>query len=186
MALAAFGLRAFTTSPSNAHFLRQQRSVVARAPKVQSKRSINDVVRVAAMAASSRSSNSTVANTTCSWRRVSETRGARAADALAEGARGKLQQEGGDDGGADEEWQEHEEEGDEQALYIDDDGAADDDEWEEYEEAEEFVLTPESEEARAFAVAMAQACDDTKAADLLVLHVEPLVSWTSYMVRCCC
>lgn len=37
-------------------------------------------------------------------------------------------------------------------------------------------------EARDFAVAMAKIADDTKATDLSVLHVEPLVSWTSYMV----
>ncbi|WIA39265.1 hypothetical protein OEZ86_005386 [Tetradesmus obliquus] len=31
---------------------------------------------------------------------------------------------------------------------------------------------------------MAKIADDTKAADLSVLHVEPLVSWCSYMVLC--
>lgn len=38
-------------------------------------------------------------------------------------------------------------------------------------------------EALDFAMAMAKVADDTKATDLSVLHVEPLVSWTSYMVR---
>lgn len=37
---------------------------------------------------------------------------------------------------------------------------------------------------RNFAVALAKAADDTKALDISVLHVEPVVSWTSYMVLC--
>ncbi|KAF6258583.1 hypothetical protein COO60DRAFT_1518046 [Scenedesmus sp. NREL 46B-D3] len=40
------------------------------------------------------------------------------------------------------------------------------------------------DESRDFAIAMAKIADDTKAADLSVLHVEPLVSWCSYMVLC--
>lgn len=40
------------------------------------------------------------------------------------------------------------------------------------------------DDSREFAVAMAKIADDTKAADLSVLHVEPLVSWCSYMVLC--
>eukprot|EP00877_Chromochloris_zofingiensis_P007496 jgi/Chrzof1/29/Cz01g00300.t1 len=31
---------------------------------------------------------------------------------------------------------------------------------------------------------MAKVADDTKAQDLLVLHVEPVISWTSYMLIC--
>ncbi|KAI8468925.1 MAG: hypothetical protein J3K34DRAFT_293543 [Monoraphidium minutum] len=38
--------------------------------------------------------------------------------------------------------------------------------------------------AQAFAVALAKVADDTKAQDLAVLHVAPLVSWTSYFVIC--
>lgn len=34
----------------------------------------------------------------------------------------------------------------------------------------------------AFATAMAQIADDTKGQDLMLLHVEPLSSWTSYML----
>lgn len=41
-------------------------------------------------------------------------------------------------------------------------------------------------EARDFAIAMAKIADDTKATDLSVLHVAPLVSWTSYMVSLAC
>jgi ribosome silencing factor RsfS/YbeB/iojap len=48
----------------------------------------------------------------------------------------------------------------------------------------EFTMTPESEQAREFAVAMAKVASDTKVQDLVVLHVEPLISWTSYMVIC--
>ena len=33
-----------------------------------------------------------------------------------------------------------------------------------------------------FATAMAKVADDTKAKDLMLLHVEPLSSWTSYML----
>lgn len=40
------------------------------------------------------------------------------------------------------------------------------------------------DDSRAFAVALAKIADDTKAEDLTVLHVEPLVSWCSYMVLC--
>jgi ribosome silencing factor RsfS/YbeB/iojap len=50
--------------------------------------------------------------------------------------------------------------------------------------AEEFTLTPEGLEARNFALAMAKVASDVKVQDLSVLHVEPLVSWTSYMVIC--
>lgn len=39
-----------------------------------------------------------------------------------------------------------------------------------------------ADDARGFAVAMAKIADATKATDLSVLHVAPLVSWTSYMV----
>ena len=34
----------------------------------------------------------------------------------------------------------------------------------------------------AFAEAMAQIADDTKGQDIMLLHVEPLSSWTSYML----
>lgn len=34
----------------------------------------------------------------------------------------------------------------------------------------------------AFAVAMARIADDTKGQDIMLLHVEPLSSWTSYML----
>ena len=40
-----------------------------------------------------------------------------------------------------------------------------------------------SEEGRALAVALARAASDTKAVDVLVLHVAPLVYWTSYLAR---
>jgi len=40
------------------------------------------------------------------------------------------------------------------------------------------------EDLRSCAVALAKVADDTKALDISVLHVEPLVSWTSYMVLC--
>jgi len=50
--------------------------------------------------------------------------------------------------------------------------------------AEEYALSPESIEARNFAVAMAKVASDVKVQDLSVLHIEPLVSWTSYMVIC--
>lgn len=33
-----------------------------------------------------------------------------------------------------------------------------------------------------FAVAMAKVADDTKCQDIVVLHVEPVITWTSYMV----
>lgn len=35
-----------------------------------------------------------------------------------------------------------------------------------------------------FAIALAKMADDTKCQDIVVLHVAPLVSWTSYMVIC--
>jgi len=41
-----------------------------------------------------------------------------------------------------------------------------------------------AEESRSFAVALAKVADATKALDISVLHVAPLVSWTSYMVIC--
>lgn len=34
------------------------------------------------------------------------------------------------------------------------------------------------------AVALAKIADDTKALDISLLHVEPIVSWTSYMLLC--
>lgn len=48
----------------------------------------------------------------------------------------------------------------------------------------DIEISAHSEEAREFAVAMAKVADDTKAQDLLVLHVEPVISWTSYMLIC--
>ena len=39
-------------------------------------------------------------------------------------------------------------------------------------------------EARQFALAMAQVADSTKCLDIMVLHVAPLVSWTSYLMIC--
>ena len=39
------------------------------------------------------------------------------------------------------------------------------------------------DQARELAVAMARVASDTKATDVLVLHVAPLVYWTSYLVR---
>jgi ribosome-associated protein len=41
---------------------------------------------------------------------------------------------------------------------------------------------PVDEDALALAVRMARAASDTKASDVMVLDVSPLVSWTSYMV----
>lgn len=40
----------------------------------------------------------------------------------------------------------------------------------------------ERDESREFAVAMAQIAHETKGNDILVLHVAPLIYWTSYMV----
>ncbi len=37
-------------------------------------------------------------------------------------------------------------------------------------------------DSREFAVAMAKIAHETKGEDILVLHVAPLVYWTSYMV----
>lgn len=37
-------------------------------------------------------------------------------------------------------------------------------------------------DSQAFATAMAKVADDTKARDIMLLHVEPLSSWTSYML----
>jgi hypothetical protein len=42
-----------------------------------------------------------------------------------------------------------------------------------------------SEQGRALAVALARAASDTKALDVLVLHVAPLVYWTSYLACPC-
>lgn len=39
-------------------------------------------------------------------------------------------------------------------------------------------------EARAFAAALARAADSTKAQDIIVYDVAPLVSWTDYLVVC--
>eukprot|EP00199_Chlamydomonas_sp_CCMP681_P003024 CAMPEP_0119107582 /NCGR_PEP_ID=MMETSP1180-20130426/11353_1 /TAXON_ID=3052 ORGANISM="Chlamydomonas cf sp, Strain CCMP681" /NCGR_SAMPLE_ID=MMETSP1180 /ASSEMBLY_ACC=CAM_ASM_000741 /LENGTH=166 /DNA_ID=CAMNT_0007093091 /DNA_START=186 /DNA_END=686 /DNA_ORIENTATION=+ len=44
------------------------------------------------------------------------------------------------------------------------------------------VTGPEDEASRAFALAVAQVMDETKAQDVRALHVAPLISWTSYMV----
>lgn len=38
-------------------------------------------------------------------------------------------------------------------------------------------------ETRDFAVAMATIANDTRGSDISVLHVEPLIYWTRYMVR---
>eukprot|EP00879_Flechtneria_rotunda_P011605 GHRR01012122.1.p1 GENE.GHRR01012122.1~~GHRR01012122.1.p1 ORF type:complete len:233 (+),score=64.67 GHRR01012122.1:527-1225(+) len=46
------------------------------------------------------------------------------------------------------------------------------------------VSNPDQGDARSFAVTMAQIADAVKAEDISVLHVEPLVSWCSYMVLC--
>ena len=43
---------------------------------------------------------------------------------------------------------------------------------------------PKQTDLRSCAVALAKVADDTKALDISVLHVEPVVSWTSYMVLC--
>lgn len=40
----------------------------------------------------------------------------------------------------------------------------------------------ERDESRDFAVAMAQLAHETKGNDIMVLHVAPLIYWTSYMV----
>ena len=38
-------------------------------------------------------------------------------------------------------------------------------------------------ETRDFALAMATIANDTRGSDISVLHVEPLIYWTRYMVR---
>lgn len=53
-----------------------------------------------------------------------------------------------------------------------------------YDEEEEEKLTEEEEESMEFAVALAEAADEAKAMDLSVLHVAPLVRWTSFFVMC--
>ena len=37
-------------------------------------------------------------------------------------------------------------------------------------------------DSRDFAIAMAKIADNTKGKDIMLLHVEPLTSWTSYML----
>lgn len=37
-------------------------------------------------------------------------------------------------------------------------------------------------DSRAFATAMARVASDTKGGDVMLLHVAPLVYWTSYML----
>jgi hypothetical protein len=44
-------------------------------------------------------------------------------------------------------------------------------------------LQQEPDESRDFAIAMASIAHDTKGSDIMVLHVAPLIYWTSYMVR---
>lgn len=41
----------------------------------------------------------------------------------------------------------------------------------------------EPDESRDFAVAMARIAHETKGSDIMVLHVAPLIYWTSFMVR---
>jgi hypothetical protein len=43
-------------------------------------------------------------------------------------------------------------------------------------------LQQEPDESRDFAVAMAGIAHETKGSDIMVLHVAPLIYWTSYMV----
>ncbi len=43
--------------------------------------------------------------------------------------------------------------------------------------------TPDDIDARNFALAMAKCAYDTKGEDISVLHVAPIIYWTSYMVR---
>jgi hypothetical protein len=43
----------------------------------------------------------------------------------------------------------------------------------------------ESDNGRAFAIAMARVCDDTKASDITLLDVRDLCSWTSFMLLWC-
>lgn len=43
-------------------------------------------------------------------------------------------------------------------------------------------LQLEPDESRDFAVAMARIAHETKGSDIMVLHVAPLIYWTSYMV----
>ncbi len=40
----------------------------------------------------------------------------------------------------------------------------------------------DDEDSRAFATAMARVASDTKGGDVMLLHVAPLVYWTSYML----
>ena len=47
---------------------------------------------------------------------------------------------------------------------------------------EAAALSPADDEARELALAIAGVAADTKAGDVAVLHVAPLVYWTSYMV----
>ena len=61
-------------------------------------------------------------------------------------------------------------------------------EWDEVEPElpgpEDFDSIEEGpDQGRELAVAMARVASDTKATDVLVLHVAPLVYWTSYLVR---
>lgn len=44
------------------------------------------------------------------------------------------------------------------------------------------ALELEADESRDFAVAMARIAHETKGSDIMVLHVAPLIYWTSYMV----
>jgi ribosome-associated protein len=65
----------------------------------------------------------------------------------------------------------------------DDDEVEDDDEFEEDEyEEDDSPPPPVDEAALQLAVDLARTASDTKAADVMVLDVAPLVSWTSYLV----
>lgn len=44
------------------------------------------------------------------------------------------------------------------------------------------ALEQEPDESRDFAIAMAEIAHETKGSDIIVLHVAPLIYWTSYMV----
>lgn len=44
------------------------------------------------------------------------------------------------------------------------------------------ALEQEPDESRDFAIAMAEIAHETKGSDIVVLHVAPLIYWTSYMV----
>jgi ribosome-associated protein len=48
----------------------------------------------------------------------------------------------------------------------------------------DIVVEVQDDESRAFAIALAQAADETKSSDITVLYVAPRVTWTSYMVFC--